>query len=298
MNPIIALIIAYIIWGAAAPITKLALQDVPPFLFGFLRFFFAGSIYLIFVLKKWQQISRVTYYHIIAGALFGVVVNKAFFFLGLQQAPSVYAPVIGSLSPLLLYGASVLFLKEKQNKSILMGICIAFIGLVIIVVSPLASHISPLQWKSTLVGCLFLFCSVLASVAQTLVHKKVLLSVDALQVTFISFLVGAITFLPFALVELNTWSFYELTPGGILGIVYGIVFGSAVAYGLFMYGISRLRTQRLGVFSYISPVVAILVSYPLLGESPNWYFYIGALLIGLGMSYAEHMHATHVMHKL
>ena len=46
MNPVIALIIANIIWGAAAPIFKLALTNIPPFTLGFIRFFFAGSILL------------------------------------------------------------------------------------------------------------------------------------------------------------------------------------------------------------------------------------------------------------
>lgn len=298
MNPILALIIAYIIWGAAAPITKLALQDVPPFVFGFLRFFFAGSIYLIFVLKKWTKLSNATYIYIIIGALFGVVINKAFFFLGLQRAPSVYAPVIASLTPVLLYATSIVFLREKQNTSLLTGIGVSFFGLLLIVLSPLASQIRQTEWHTILMGSIFFLISVCASVMQTIIHKKVLVTVDSLQVTFISFLTGAISFLPFALIELNTWSFSQMDTRGIFGIVYGIVFGSAIAYGLFMYGISRLHAQRLGMFTYISPIVAIVVSYPLLGESPNMYFYIGSILIAIGMTYAEHKHSLHVLHKL
>jgi len=272
MNPIIALIIAYIIWGAAAPITKLALQDVPPFIFGFLRFFFAASIYLIFVLKKWKKISISTYITIIIGALFGVVINKAFFFLGLQRAPSVYAPVIASLSPLFLYGGAVFFLHEKRNESIIKGIIVSCIGLMIILISPLITHLNSGEWKFTIVGILFLLLSVIAGVTQTLIHKRVLKTIDSLQVTFISFMVGTVSFLPFALFELESWSFSQLDARGIFGILYGILFGSALAYGLFMYGISRLKAQRIGLFTYISPVVAIVISYPLLGESPNVFF--------------------------
>lgn len=298
MNPTLALVIAYVIWGAAAPITKLALQDVPPFIFGFLRFFFAGSIYLIFVLKKWKNLTPEIYIQVIIGALFGVVVNKAFFFLGLQRAPSVYAPIIASLSPLLLYVGSVLFLHEKQNRSLIIGIALSFIGLCFIVLSPLMQSAESTTWKNTLLGSLFLLFAVSASVAQTIFHKRILASIDALQVTFISFFVGAVSFAPFALIELEAWSFSQLDMRGIFGITYGIVFGSALAYGLFMHGISRLKAQQVGIYSYISPVIALLVAIPLLGELPNVYFYLGAILIAVGMTYAEHRHTIHISHKL
>ncbi|EKE12839.1 MAG: hypothetical protein ACD_13C00135G0001, partial [uncultured bacterium] len=48
---ILALIVANIIWGAASPIFKLSLQNIPPFTLAFLRFFL-GSILLIFVVGK------------------------------------------------------------------------------------------------------------------------------------------------------------------------------------------------------------------------------------------------------
>ncbi|PIX68551.1 hypothetical protein COZ40_02690, partial [Candidatus Roizmanbacteria bacterium CG_4_10_14_3_um_filter_39_13] len=50
MNPIVALIIANIIWGAACPIFKFALVNIPPFTIAFIRFFFAGIIFLPLVL--------------------------------------------------------------------------------------------------------------------------------------------------------------------------------------------------------------------------------------------------------
>ena len=40
MNPILALIITNVIWGAASPIFKLALTNIPPFTLAFIRFFY------------------------------------------------------------------------------------------------------------------------------------------------------------------------------------------------------------------------------------------------------------------
>ena len=49
---IIALIVANIIWGAAAPIFKWTLQEVQPFTFTFLRFFFSALVLLPFTIHR------------------------------------------------------------------------------------------------------------------------------------------------------------------------------------------------------------------------------------------------------
>ena len=46
MNPILALILANVIWGFAIPIYKLVLDDIPPFAFTFIRFSVAALVFL------------------------------------------------------------------------------------------------------------------------------------------------------------------------------------------------------------------------------------------------------------
>jgi len=45
MPGILAIIIAEVIWGAAPPIFKYSLQEVPPFTLAFIRFFTASFIF-------------------------------------------------------------------------------------------------------------------------------------------------------------------------------------------------------------------------------------------------------------
>jgi drug/metabolite transporter (DMT)-like permease len=113
MNPIIALIIANSIWGAGAPIFKRALIDVPPFTLAFLRFAGATFIMLPFYSQFRQKVSARDLFQIAIIAIFGITINISFFFLGLQKAPSINAPIIGSSGPIFLYLLSILFLNEK-----------------------------------------------------------------------------------------------------------------------------------------------------------------------------------------
>ena len=71
MNPVLALIIANVIWGMASPIFKFSLTNIPPFTLAFTRFFFAGLIFLPFARSKWQHLTAKQWFKIILVGFFG-----------------------------------------------------------------------------------------------------------------------------------------------------------------------------------------------------------------------------------
>lgn len=300
MNPVWALVIANIIWGAASPVFKLSLENIPPFTLAFIRFFFAGTLYIVLVVKQWKPLTWRQLYDICLGGFFGITINITFFFLGLPKTESINAPVIASMSPIFLYFISIAALKERPHKRVLYGIIASFIGALIIIFSPyiLDGRLTMSQKNDELIGNLFLVIATLGSIGQAITHKKVLNEVHPLQVTLISFFFGALNFFPFALGELQHWSFNMLDYRGWMGIIFGVFFSSALAYGLFIYGISKIKAQEIGIFTYIDPIVAVVIAAPLIHEYPNILFYVGSVLIFFGIVVAENRLHWHPFHKL
>ncbi len=297
MNPVLALIIANIIWGAASPIFKFALQNIPPFTLAFIRFFFAGLIFVPFAINKWQPLTVRQWIEIILVGFFGVTINISFFFLGLAKTESINAPIIASSGPIFIYLLSVQFLKEKPKLKVFSGILIGLLGVLIIILSPIFLGQKKLIFGE-IQGNLFFLLATLGTVFQTIVGKDVLRKVNSSQVTLISFLFGSLTFLPFMRNELISWSFTNLDIRGIVGIIFGIFLSSALAYYLYYWGISKIKAQEVGLFTYIDPVIAVLIAIPLLGEYPNLYFFIGSLFVFGGIYLAEGRIHWHPFHKL
>jgi len=297
MNPVLALIIANIIWGAASPIFKFALQNIPPFTLAFIRFFFAGLIFVPFAINKWQPLTVRQWIEIILVGFFGVTINISFFFLGLAKTESINAPIIASSGPIFIYLLSVQFLKEKPKLKVFSGILIGLLGVLIIILSPIFLGHKKLIFGE-IQGNLFFLLATLGTVFQTIVGKDVLRKVNSSQVTLISFLFGSLTFLPFMRNELISWSFTNLDIRGIVGIIFGIFLSSALAYYLYYWGISKIKAQEVGLFTYIDPVIAVLIAIPLLGEYPNLYFFIGSLFVFGGIYLAEGRIHWHPFHKL
>src|SRR5207237_8904587 len=84
---ILALITSNIIWGAAPPIFKWSLVDIPPFTLAFLRFFFAAVIILPLIANK-LAIKREDVFKIFILAFFVIIINITFFFFGLLSSVS------------------------------------------------------------------------------------------------------------------------------------------------------------------------------------------------------------------
>ena len=297
MNPILALIIANIIWGMASPIFKFALTNIPPFTLAFIRFFFAGLIFLPMALSKWQKLTTRQWLEIILVGFFGITINISFFFLGLKKTESINVPVIASSGPIFIYLLSIIFLKEKPKLKVLTGMLIALAGVLFIILSPLI-----LDGKKFMIGAvegnLFILLATLGSVLQTLFGRDILKKVSAIQVSAITFLFGSLTFIPFIPKELTRWDISFLNIAGWTGIIFGVFFSSALAYFLFYYGVSRLKAQDVGIFTYIDPLAAIVVAAPLLHEYPNLFYIFGGILIFGGIYFAEGRIHYHPFHRL
>lgn len=286
MNPALALTLAMIIWGAGPPIFKLALGNIPLFTLAFLRFFLAGFILL--PLAHRQAIRRLTaqdWFAILTVALFGITINIGFYFMGLKFADSINASIIAASAPIFIFLASVLFFHEKSRLRTALGMLVAFGGVALLVVSPLikGGAFAAGEWK----GNLFFIVAMLATVVSPFIEKSALKRINIYVILSISFFIGSLTFLPFMIYELNSWSFTSLDWRGIIGIVYGAVFCSAMAYGLYLYGLKRLATAEVGIFTYLDPFITVAVAAPLLHEIPDMFYFISLILVIVGISIAE-----------
>jgi len=300
MNPIISLIVANVVWGAASPIFKFSLTNIPPFTLAFIRFFFASFLFLPFLRKKhFLSLNWKNFWKIILGlSFFGVFINITFFFLGLQRTESINAPVIASSGPVFLFIFSILFLKEKPNWKVLLGMIIALLGALVIIFEPLFLKGENKIGFNQLEGNFFLFLATLGSVFFALIIKQALEKINSYLVTFIGFFFGSLLFLPFVFIEFKTWSLNQLNFVGWIGIIFGVFFSSALAYFLYNYGLSKIKTQEVGLFTYIDPVVAVVIAIPLLSEYPNVLFLVGTGFVFLGIFIAEKRIHYHPFRKI
>jgi drug/metabolite transporter (DMT)-like permease len=278
----LALVFAQILWGINTPIIKLGLKTVPLGLY--LSATILGAAFLIapMAIRTWKPLRRKDFALLIIGSVIAITIGNVALLLGLQRVPSVNAPLIGLLGPLLLFVLSVEFLKEHMSLRTFLGILIALVGGAIVLGKPwdVAST------NQAMTGNLFIVLSVLCDVVGTLVCKPVLKRAGTYQVTFIHLFAGILPVAIFSIGSLGSVSAESIGRNGFLAIVFNIL-AITGANCLFMYGLKRRKAQDVGIFSYIHPIVTFIAAWFILGEKPETRVYIGAILIFIGIYFTE-----------
>jgi drug/metabolite transporter (DMT)-like permease len=289
---VIALVITTIIWGASAPIFKWSLQSTPPFTFIFIRFLLASLMLLPFTLHR-MKIARRDIPKFLILAFVGFTLHIPTIFVGLTLAPSINASLIATSAPVFLIAASFFILKEKIKRKILFGTLLSLSGILLIVIQPVFST----GIGGSLLGNMLFIVSTWCFVLYTILLREFRLPYSSLTLTFWIFAFAAITFFPLYLWEAQAAPLV-IPPQGLVGILFGAVFTSNVAYMLFNFAVKHMHASEVGVFLYIDPVVTVLVAYPLLGETISLTFLTGALLVFAGIFIAEGRLHYHPFHKL
>lgn len=287
----ISLLIASIIWGATAPIMKWTLLITPVFLLAFLRFFFASIILLLF--KPKLHIAKSDIPLVVIASLLGVTFNISFFFYGIKYSSAINAGIIGSSVPIITLVASFWFLKEKVSKGMIIGAGLGMFGILVIMLEPLFKS----GLSQNALGNLFHLVATFSWVGFEMISKKLFKTYSPLTITFYSFAIGALTFLPFCFSDLfNILPKVIFNSQFLIGTVYGIIFSSTIAYYFWQWGLSKFDAARVGFFQYLNPVVTTIVAFFLLGEEITMFFITGAIFIFSGLFIAEKRHPLSVYH--
>jgi len=293
-----AMIVANIIWGAAAAIFKLSLQNISPFTLAFWRFFL-GAIMLFIIMGKKVSLPlkrRRDGILLFLYGFLGITVNIIFFFEGLRLTYSINSPVISSAQPILTLFFALLFLHESFKLKKFLGMILGTLGIIVIVIEPLLLH----GVDGSIIGNIYLVIATTAAVGQTIVGKKILGKYNPWAFTFWAFLVGAASFLPLAFYEyVRVPHLYSLLDWrGYVGVVYGSIFSSTIGYGLFAWGLSKISATDSAMFAYVDPIVGTVMGALLLHEPITLPFLGGSILIFGGIFLAEGRIHYHPIRKL
>ncbi|RJQ37474.1 hypothetical protein C4559_03590 [Candidatus Microgenomates bacterium] len=281
---ILALIISSVIWGSTSTVMKLTLKEVPIFSLAFIRFFLAALLLYPFVRKK-LSIDRKDIPILVISAFLGVTLNISFFFWGLTQTSALNAGIIVTSSPIFLILIAHTFLKEKISKNLVVGAVMSMVGISIIISKDtLANGLNVFPF-----GDFLILAATLFFVFYEVISKGLFKKYNPLVVTFYSFAIGAMGFLPSLVVEFQREPYWiqNISTPAIFGIIYGILFSSLIAYSFWEWGLFKISASKAGFFFYLDPIASTITAVVILSEKVTTPFLIGAAFIFIGLFFAE-----------
>jgi drug/metabolite transporter (DMT)-like permease len=213
---------------------------------------------------------------------FGVSINQFCFTLGLRYTDVTHSSIIVGMAPVYTLTLAVLFRLEPLTWRKVLGMAVAFSGVV-----ALASAAGIPNHSPTLLGDAITMCGSLGFAMYVVLGKRVAPKYDALTMITWNFIFGALVILPVALHEAAVFGLpqhWRTIPWQAWTcIFYTGLFSSTLAYLLYYWLLRYLEASQLASFSYLLPVSASGLGILFLDESRSWLELLGGVLALLGV---------------
>ena len=194
------------------------------------------------------------------------------------------AAMLVNTGPILIAILAGVFLHEGFPRGLFAGCAVAFGGCVVIGVATTQSG------SRGGLGIVLCIAAALAYASAVVVQKGVLARVPAFQVTWLGCAAATIACLPFA-PSLATEG-ASAHAGAIAWTIYLGAVPTALGFATWGFALRRTSAGRMGSLTYLAPVVAILLGWLVLGETPPGLAVFGGAMCLAGVVVARKRAAT------
>ncbi len=273
-------VIAGLIWGSTAPVSKLVLLDITPWDLIIHRSIIAALAFLaIMRLGGQRRGGDVGLGGLVSLALTGVVAPWILYNVGLLYVNANQAGIIVGSYPLMTALVSYAVIRERLTKRRYGGIAVGFLGLLVFF-SEKVGYGGGAEW--------FYGAGLVMAATFLWAVYAVLLKIvggESLGTTGRMFLLA---------VPLNMAAAYLFqgpfhipsSPPSLAGTIWLGLFSSALAYYIFNLGSERVSATLMATSGLLIPLTSALIAYPMLGETMTLLEAIGAGLVIAGLAAA------------
>jgi len=277
---ILAVFLAAILGGGMPVFVKIGVAVIPPLTYSFLRFLFAAVLILPIILIKKPKFNKSLLPVFLISLL--PAINIILFSFGIRLTSATMAQTLAAGMPFMVLVLSHFLLKERITLYKLMGVAIGFIGLFIIIVSPVIN--SNTSMNGAFVGNLLVFAGVVLFALYSVLSKKLQNEHSPLTISvifiFVTMAITALAF-PLEISKVNVWV-PQLSFQILFGLLYVASVGGIIYYFLQQNAIKYGSPLIASLLLYLQPVCTYFWALFLLGEHLTPGFIIGAMLTFIG----------------
>ena len=274
-----ALLLMILIWGTNFSLVKVALRDFPELAFNAMRMLTSAVVFVavIGLSRTRLSFSRADWIRLVFLGVVGTFLYQFMFVGGLKRTSAGNASLIVGASPILIAVLSALAGHERVPPRRWFGVALGFGGLYFVV-----GHRA--DWSpASLAGDGMVLASMACWATYSVAAQPLLKRHSPLAVTGTSFSIGAFLYLLCTAPWLVKIEWTSISSPSWVLMFLSAVLALNVSYVIWYTGLKKLGGTRTSMYSYLTPIVAMVVAAFWLGEpvSGNQMIGAGAILAGL-----------------
>jgi drug/metabolite transporter (DMT)-like permease len=281
--PLLAVGVTLLLWASAFVAIRDLADDFRPGSLALGRLGVGAVCLSVVALRRRRQLVRPAggdWWRFVAIGLLWYALYMVALNAGERRIDAGTSAMLIQLSPILIAVLAAVFLGERFTRFIVLGLVLAFAGVVVISLGSGGS-----DGGHDVVGVLLCLVSAVAYAIALILQKPLMARYPSIQVTWMACTIGAVACLPFAGQLVHDVAHAPLS--STLWVVYLGVFPTAIAFTTYGYALTHMSASSLGITTYLVPVITVLLAWAWLGETPPALAYVGGVLALLGVAVAR-----------
>lgn len=277
--PILALCWVSFFWGTTWIASKEGVKHMPALQLVAIRQFLGGFLYISFFLYKkapWPKGKQ--WKTIIILSILSFVLSNGLSTWGVKYISSGLGAIIGALVPLWIV-IITFFRGERLSRLSVIGLIISFSGVCVI----FYDHLSDFLIPSFRFGIIISLISTLTWAFGTLYTKKKAATFNPYFSLGLQMFLSSIILFAYNGATGTSVSLSVIPAISWWSIAYLVVVGSILTFIAFIYALQNLPAEISTIYSYINPIVAIILGALIFGETLNAAIALGGSVTLFGL---------------
>lgn len=269
-----------LIWGVNFSIVKFATEVMQPLAFTGLRVILAAIVLLAFAFARRDKLPpRHDILRLITLGMLGNGIYQLLFVEGISRTRVGNAALVVAATPALIAIISRWGGVDRVSRRVAAGIALSLVGVAIVILGSARAD----SGTPTFLGTMLVFCGTLCWTAFTVMLQPFARRLDPVHLSAFTMLGGTIPLVIFTSTSMlsTDWTMVGLAAWG--AVFYASVISMGVAYLFWYRGLRVLGPTRTAVYSNLQPVIAILVAWIFLSETPTIWQGLGTGTIISGL---------------
>lgn len=241
----------------------------------------AGLFWCATALSKREHVPWGDVLRMALAAVLGIAITQLSFLKAISITRSIDLSIVGSLTPVMTMFVAAAVLKEPLSLRKVGGVLLSFAGITVLIFNSStggrgADSTSPLGVVLVMLNCL--------SFALYLgIFRPLITRYGVITLMKWMFSTAALLSVPFAAGRLTSLNWVDFPRPVLWQIGFLIVFATFVAYFLIPIGQKHLRPTVVSMYSYIQPVIAVVISILVGIDHLTWPKVLAAALVFAGV---------------
>lgn len=285
LSNILLLLSLALCWGPSFLFIKIVLDEIPVFSLVAIRLAIASCILCLIVKLQGKNLLPYLKYwkHFIVMGFFACSFPFVLISYSEKFIPTSLAGIVNGSPPIFTVILAHFFLKsERISPKKLLGIFVAFLGILIIFLPPLSGGIDPMA-QNSIVGILLGLIAAMSYAVGMVYSKKFLSELPFLIGPTFQVLMGALIVLPFACFIDKVYTLSFPSPKVVFSLLSLSVLGTVLSFSVYYTIIKKVGATYLSTSMLLMPLISICLGSVFLGEKLTTYDYMGAFFILNGL---------------